>query len=152
MEFPPLPDSDTESLILEDDEICKSMVEHPEIIQPKIDIDFTLRTAPSIEVQLYSLPSSTATTPEEPKLKRHIGFKPCTLEQLENDIVESACSGSESMFYVVQALHEHFSRSKGYTQKDKTNIKSNLIGRIHAKRLPQEKIAEVEKIFSNFFN
>lgn len=78
-------------------------------------------------------------------------FIPCSLEDLVRDIVNSACTNIKTMADVAKALNGHFSRSKAYTDKRKNEIKLDIIGRIKAKQIPEDRYNSVLEIVNSIF-
>lgn len=131
------------ALIESDDEIQSndSIVIHDDVMNIKIDYS-SLRIAESTDLYPDLI--------EIEKNDEAISFKPCTYEDIEKEIVTTACEEEKSMLEVITRLHEHLKRAVCYTDQHKTQIKHSIIGKVQAKQLKPERYSIVYGFINNF--
>ena len=128
-------------LIESEDDMNDSIVIHDEVENIKIDFS-VLRIAESTD--LYE------DLDEIEKNDKQLPFKPCTYDDIETEIINTACEEEKSMFEVVTRLREHIERAVSYTDKHKMHMKHSIIGKIQAKQLKPERYNIVYGFLNNF--
>ena len=128
-------------LIESEDDMNDSIVIHDEVENIKIDFS-VLRIAESTD--LYG------DLAEIEKNDKQLPFKPCTYDDIETEIINTACEEEKSMFEVVTRLREHVERAVAYTDNHKMHIKRSIIGKIQAKQLKPERYNIVYGFINNF--
>jgi hypothetical protein len=147
-EIPLMFDSDDADSLLSS---LSTMITHDEV---RTAFDIADLNPDEINLDLYEEEEveEEPPTPKKQATQRAIKqSKASTVEELEDELVESVCDVNGSVFSTLYLLHEHFAKSKTATKNEKMVMKGRIINKL-SEKISSQKLSEFSTILNNFFN